>query len=86
MTQNFEKLKQWIGRRASDLDYVTIPAVHRLAATLDRADPMPKTGDPLPVGDRSPSTTVRMSANRIGQRPPAGVASGKSRPGFRPVT
>ena len=50
MTQNLEKLKQWIGRRESDLDYVTIPAVHRLAATLDRDDPMPKPGDALPVG------------------------------------
>ena len=50
MTQNFEKLKQWIGRRESDLDYVTIPAVHRLAATLDRDDPLPKLGDALPAG------------------------------------
>jgi len=50
VTQNLEKLKQWIGRRESDLDYVTIPAVHRLAATLDRDDPMPKLGDALPVG------------------------------------
>jgi len=24
--------------------------VHRLAATLDRDDPMPKNGDPLPTG------------------------------------
>ena len=50
MTQNLEELKQWIGRRESDLDYVTIAAVHRLAATLDRDDPMPKHGDALPVG------------------------------------
>jgi len=50
MTQDLEKLKEWIGRTESDVDYVTIPAVHRLAATLDRADPMPKMGDPLPVG------------------------------------
>ena len=26
------------------------PAVHRLSATLDRDDPMPKIGDPLPIG------------------------------------
>jgi len=50
MTQDLEKLKEWIGRTESDIDYVTVPAVHRLAATLDRADPMPKMGDPLPVG------------------------------------
>ena len=50
MTQDLEKLKDWIGSRESSVDYVTIPAVHRLAATLDRDDPMPKTGDPLPVG------------------------------------
>jgi len=45
-----EKLKDWTGQREIDIDYVTVPAVHRLAATLDRADPMPKAGDPLPVG------------------------------------
>jgi 3-methylfumaryl-CoA hydratase len=50
MTQDLEKLKDWIGRTESDIDYVTVPAVHRLAATLDRGDPMPKMGDPLPVG------------------------------------
>ncbi len=50
MTQDLEKLKEWIGNKESDIDYVTVPAVHRLAATLDRADPMPKMGDPLPVG------------------------------------
>lgn len=50
MTQDLEKLKEWIGRKESDTDYVTVPAVHRLAATLDRDDPVPRTGDPLPVG------------------------------------
>jgi 3-methylfumaryl-CoA hydratase len=47
---DIESLKQWIGRGDSDVDYVTIPSVHRLAATLDRDDPMPKIGDPLPPG------------------------------------
>ncbi len=50
MTQELEKLKDWIGSRETDVDYVTIPAVQRLAAMLDRDDPMPKAGDPLPVG------------------------------------
>ena len=50
MTQDLEKLKEWIGRTESAIDYVTVPAVHRLAATLDREDPFPKMGDPLPPG------------------------------------
>jgi len=50
MTQELEKLKEWIGQKESDVDYVTVPAVHRLGATLDRDDPMPRMGDPLPVG------------------------------------
>jgi 3-methylfumaryl-CoA hydratase len=50
MAQDLEKLKEWIGQKESDIDYVTVPAVHRLAATLDRDDPMPRMGDPLPVG------------------------------------
>jgi 3-methylfumaryl-CoA hydratase len=50
VAQDLEKLKDWIGERETDVDYVTIPAVHRLAATLDRDDPMPKFGDPLPPG------------------------------------
>jgi 3-methylfumaryl-CoA hydratase len=50
MSQDLEKLKEWIGQKESAVDYVTIPAVDRLAATLDRDDPMPKAGDPLPLG------------------------------------
>jgi 3-methylfumaryl-CoA hydratase len=50
VAQNLEKLKDWIGERETDVDYVTIPSVHRLAATLDRDDPIPKNGDPLPPG------------------------------------
>ena len=50
MAQDLEKLKDWIGERETDVDYVTIPAVHRMAATLDRDDPVPKFGDPLPPG------------------------------------
>src|SRR5687768_10403721 len=50
MAHDLEKLKDWIGEKESALDYITIPAVHRLAATLDRDDPMPKAGDPLPIG------------------------------------
>ena len=50
MSQDLEKLKDWIGSRESDVDYVTIPSVHRLACTLDRDDPMPQVGDDLPTG------------------------------------
>jgi len=50
VTQDFERLKKWIGKKESAVDYVTIPAVQRLAATLDRDDPLPKLGDALPVG------------------------------------
>jgi 3-methylfumaryl-CoA hydratase len=47
---DLESLKQWIGRTETAIDYVTVPAVNRLSATLDREDPFPKMGDPLPVG------------------------------------
>ena len=50
MTHDIEKLKEWIGQKETDIDYVTIPAVNRLAATLDRDDLMPKFGDLLPIG------------------------------------
>lgn len=50
MSENLEQLKNWIGRKESGVDYVTVPLVERLAATLDRDDPRPRVGDPLPVG------------------------------------
>jgi len=50
MSADLESLKSWIGRTETAVDYVTVPMVDRLSATLDRDDPFPKTGDPLPVG------------------------------------
>lgn len=50
MSADLEELKKWVGERETDVDYVTVPAVHRLAATLDLDYPVPKRGDPLPVG------------------------------------
>jgi 3-methylfumaryl-CoA hydratase len=50
VTQNLEDLKKWIGEKETDVDYVTIPSIYRLSATLDRDDPMPKFGDELPIG------------------------------------
>src|SRR5439155_12583378 len=45
-----DELRQWIGRTETDVDYVTIPSVHRLSATLDLDNPAPRFGDPLPIG------------------------------------
>src|SRR5687767_15916483 len=53
MSHDLEQLSKWIGNTESDVDYVTIPTVHRLAATLDLDYPMPKFGDPLPNGWQS---------------------------------
>ncbi len=50
MSQDLEKLKGWIGQRETDVDYITIPSVYRLGATLDREDAMPSAGDDLPIG------------------------------------
>ncbi|MGZ5126726.1 MAG: FAS1-like dehydratase domain-containing protein [Burkholderiales bacterium] len=50
MTPDLDQFTEWIGRTESDVDYVTIPSVHRLSATLDRDDPKPRIGDPLPIG------------------------------------
>jgi 3-methylfumaryl-CoA hydratase len=50
MAHDLDKLAEWIGNRETDVDYVTIPSVLRLSATLDRDDPRPKAGDPLPIG------------------------------------
>ena len=43
-----EQLRQWIGRSASHDDVVTPTPIAALAATLDRDEPAPVPGDPLP--------------------------------------
>jgi 3-methylfumaryl-CoA hydratase len=43
-----DELRKWIGRSESYTDRVTPTPVAALAATLDRDDPAPRTGDPLP--------------------------------------
>lgn len=43
-----ELLRTWIGRSESYRDQVTPTPVAALAATLDRDDPFPQPGDPLP--------------------------------------
>jgi 3-methylfumaryl-CoA hydratase len=50
MAQDITGLKKWIGEKETAIDYVTVPAIHRLSALLDRDDPFPKLGDPLPIG------------------------------------
>jgi hypothetical protein len=34
IVMELEKLKDWIGQRETEVDHVTIPAVHQLSATL----------------------------------------------------
>jgi 3-methylfumaryl-CoA hydratase len=43
-----DEMKQWIGRTESHSDRVTATPIAALSATLDRDDPSPKDGDPLP--------------------------------------
>jgi len=50
MGQDISGLKKWLGEKETAIDYVTVPTVHRLSALLDRDDPFPKPGDPLPIG------------------------------------
>ena len=44
MAQDLEDLRKRVGEKETDIDYVTIPAVHRLSATLDRWGRMPDLG------------------------------------------
>lgn len=47
---DMDHLRQWIGRTEDAADVVTAAPVACLAATLDRDDPEPRPGDPLPPG------------------------------------
>lgn len=46
---NIESLRGWIGKTQSRDDVVSPGPVAALSATLDRNDPRPKAGDPLPL-------------------------------------
>lgn len=48
MTVNIDHLREWQGRTESRPDVITLTPVVALAATLDREDPFPQTGDALP--------------------------------------
>ena len=45
---DIDHLRQWIGRTDESDDLVTASAAGGLAATLDRREPRPRNGDPLP--------------------------------------
>lgn len=50
MSSGIDRLRQWIGRRESRGDVASARPVAALAATLDRNDPAPREGDPVPAG------------------------------------
>ncbi len=50
MGEEFDRLRQWVGKTETRADTVTAWPVAALAATLDRDDPAPQTGDELPPG------------------------------------
>jgi 3-methylfumaryl-CoA hydratase len=49
MSIDIDQLRTWIGRTESSVDTVTAPPMAALSATLDRDDPFPRPGDPLPI-------------------------------------
>ena len=49
MRVNATHLREWIGRTESAADEVTAAPIAALSATLDRDDPIPRAGDPLPL-------------------------------------
>jgi 3-methylfumaryl-CoA hydratase len=49
MSIDIEQLRAWVGRTESSVDTVTAPPMAALSATLDRDDPFPRPGDPLPI-------------------------------------
>jgi len=50
MADNFDHLRDWIGRTESKTDVATAWPAAALSATLDREDPEPAPGDNLPPG------------------------------------
>jgi len=46
----FKELQKYVGRKMEFEDLITATQVQKLSATLDREDPMPKVGDPVPPG------------------------------------
>ena len=50
MSDEFEKLKDWIGRKESHDDLATAWPVTAMTATLDRTDPVVRDGEDIPLG------------------------------------
>ncbi|MDP2239433.1 MAG: MaoC family dehydratase N-terminal domain-containing protein [Burkholderiales bacterium] len=50
MTDDLDRLREWIGKQQSQSDIATAWPVAALAATLDRDDPGPADGDSIPLG------------------------------------
>ena len=48
MDLNLDSLREWRGKSESRSDEVTSAPIAALSATLDRDDPFPRAGDPLP--------------------------------------
>ncbi|HWS76507.1 MAG TPA: MaoC family dehydratase N-terminal domain-containing protein [Quisquiliibacterium sp.] len=48
MTAELDRLRDWIGRSESRTDTITAVPVAAMSNTLDRDDPAPRPGDPLP--------------------------------------
>src|SRR4029079_4316417 len=48
MATDIAALRQWIGKSETRSDVVTPTPIAALAATLDRTEPWPQPGDPLP--------------------------------------
>ena len=45
---NIDHLREWIGKSETREDRITLTPMAALSATLDRDDPFPRDGDPLP--------------------------------------
>jgi 3-methylfumaryl-CoA hydratase len=48
MSIDRDELRKWIGRSETRDDHVTVTPLAALAATLDRDDPVPQPGSPIP--------------------------------------
>ena len=48
MSENIDYLREWVGKVDEQTDFVASTPVAALAATLDREDSLPQSGDPLP--------------------------------------
>lgn len=47
---DLDSFKSWLGRKSEVKDVVTVSPLARMSAWLDREDPEPRSGDPIPPG------------------------------------